>query len=145
MQSMKVFVCEEDADRSLELIITDFENEGDPFFGGCYFTGKVKLKGSGFIAETVHFHFDNHDIFHFYESLKKIYREQEGKAVFHSESKELNVVVQIYNSGGGIVQVQFKDLHSEDFFSSSLHIHISTLPYMLDQLRHHLDIFKYCS
>ncbi|ANB57233.1 hypothetical protein GFC29_2329 [Anoxybacillus sp. B7M1] len=142
---MKIFVCEENPDRSLELIITNFENEGDPFFGGCYFTGKVKLKGSGFAAETVHFHFDNHNIFRFYESLRKIYREQEGKAVFHSESKELNVTVHIHNSGEGIVQIQFKDLHSDDSFSSSLYIHLSTLPYILEQLRHHLDIFKYCS
>jgi hypothetical protein len=142
---MKVFQFEEDMDRSLELSITNFENEGDPFFGGGYFTGKVKLKGNGFAAETTHFYFDNHAVFHFYESLKQIYKVQEGTALFHSESKELNILLQISSNGGGKVQISFKDLHSDDLFSSSLYIHISTLPYVIDQLRHHLDIFKYCS
>jgi hypothetical protein len=142
---MQLFTFEEDKDRNLELIIINFESEGDPFFGGGYFTGQVKLKGNGFMAETAHFYFDNHAIFRFYESLNQIYKKQEGNAVFYSESKELNIFVHIHSNGGGKVQIKFKDLHSEDMFSSSLYIHVSTLPYTISQLRHHLEIFKYCS
>ncbi|MGG3641156.1 hypothetical protein ABES38_07210 [Bacillus gobiensis] len=128
---------------SFNIYMKDFSAEGDPFYGGAYFTGYAVVFSSGFQLKTTHFYFDNHVIKNLHEKLKDLFEKQEGSLVFYSEAKELKLSMFLKPDGELNLEVDFTDLHSDDRFNCQIPCHYSTIPDVKEELKNFLEVFKY--
>ncbi|WP_419881648.1 hypothetical protein ACN6MY_19465 [Peribacillus sp. B-H-3] len=98
----------------------DFTAEGDPYFGGAYYTGWLEVYSNGFYAKVEEFCFDNHTLKQFYNAIKKLIVMEDNKASFKSESNELKIALDLELNGNIMLDVSFKDKHSDDKFTCNI-------------------------